>query len=97
MKFISVKLQYYKQTSPMFRKLAVLKKHFSKVSKIFWHGICKVPHFKISEYFLRGIAVNPFIQEVVALLKMTCSEYIAYRTNFSSKDDLNCVTENVYI
>ena len=48
----------------------------------FWHGFCKMTLFNISENFLRSITVIPFMQEVVTSLKMNCSEYIVYRTNF---------------
>ena len=65
---------------------------------IIWHGFWKPPLFNISENFLRGITVIPFIQEVVTLLKMTCLELYSYiELTFRSKENLNCVTDNAYI
>ena len=56
-----------------------------------------ISFFNISENFLRDITVIPFTQEVVTLLKMTCLEYKHMEPTFSSKDNFNCVTGNVYI
>ena len=65
---------------------------------IIWHEFWKTPLFNISENFLRGITVIPFIQEVVTLLKMTCLELYSYiELTFRSKENFNCVTDNAYI
>ena len=62
---------------------AFKKMHSSKkfwFTEAFWHGFCKELLFKISENVLQSMAVISFIQEVVTLLKLTCVEYIVYRT-----------------
>ena len=58
---------------------------------IFWHGFCKLPFFEISEKFLRGITVVPFMQEAVTSLNYL-EQYI--ELTFSSKNNFSCVTEN---
>ena len=58
----------------------LLKTH--STTEITWHGFCKLPHFKISENFLRGVTVISFIQEVATLLKTNCLEHIVHKANF---------------